>query len=1019
MKSVSGCRVRKSLLVHAGAAALVVGCGIIAPSQAGAADRAFALEAMPLRAALERYAEMTGRQLLYSSDLVAGLSVPGIRGRLSEDDALHRLLLRSGLHARSIGPNTWVIERDPQHAREPGADAPGRLSRAARTPRPTPQAPAAREPESGVEVVVTGTNIRGADNGVSPVTVIGRGEIDRSGKGTIAEVLAALPQNFGGTGTEDTSLVSSDHSVLNTGLGSGANLRGLGSDATLTLVNGWRVAGSGGRADFTDLSTIPTGAIERVEVMADGASALYGSDAVGGVINIILRRDFNGAETRARIGSVTSGSTRDYQLSQLFGRTWDGGHLLVSYEYQHRDELPSTDRAYSATADMRRFGGDDFRTFYSAPGTILGFNAANGGLVPRYAIPAGQDGTHLTLADLKSGANLGDPRPGSDLLPAQTRHSLYGTVEQRLSPSISLYAEGRFSTRRFHYNGASPPTLLVVKPGNPWYLNIDGSGVNYIGYSFADELGPTRAYGEVAAFSGTGGATISPGADWQIDAYGSYAQEITRNRLDGLINSDSLSEALGSVPDNPATSYSPARDGYFNPYGDRANTQTVIDFVGRGFQRERDRSRLLTGSVKADGTLLQLPGGPLKLALGAQVRREIFAVDGLSFYSGTQPSPTRPARNNRTIAAAFAELAVPLFGSGNERPGLRRLDLSLALRHEHYSDFGSTTNPKVGLVWEPVGGFRLRGSYGTSFRAPSLTDLGAPLVIVATQLPNGNGGYSPVVYLGGGNAGLKPERAKSLSLGMVLAPKAVKGFHLEATYFSTSFDQRIGAPVSEQILKTLVDPAFSPFVRRVDPANNPADLAAVQALINDPASFVPKNLPPQFFQAIVDGRMVNTSSIDVRGVDVLLSQHLALGQNALTLAVNGSYLIDYKTRLTPAAATIDRVGTLGFPGNFRARGTLDWSRGDWGATLTVNYLDRSTDNVSIPERPVGSWTTFDLQLRYQPKTDSGWRHGLTISLSAQNLFDTDPPFVNQVIGYDASSADPLGRFVALQVIKRW
>lgn len=1007
-------------LMRVCAASIVLGgVTMVVASPASAGDRAFSIEAMPLRAALEQYAQVTGRQLLYSSDLVAGLNVAGMRGRLSEDEVLRRLLMKTGLRARAIGSNTWVIERDPRAPVSSPRSTTPRSTPKRRAPEPgaTPLADGAM----GADIVVTGTNIRGRDAGPSPVTVIDRQEIDRSGKGTVAEVLAALPQNFGGTGTEDTSLVSSDHSVLNTGLGSGANLRGLGSDATLTLINGRRVAGSGGRGDFTDLSTIPTGAVQRLEVMADGASALYGSDAVGGVINVILRRDFDGAETRARIGSVTSGSTRDYQLSQLFGRTWSGGHLLLAYEFQHREALPSTDRRYGASADLRPLGGDDFRPFYSDPGTILSFNPNTGALTPAYAIPAGQNGTHLTLADLKPGANYEDPRPGTDLLPDQLRHSVYATIEQRVSPAITLYAEGRYSNRRFHFSTPSPQTLIIVTPANPYYLNVDGNGFSLIGYSFGDELGPVRTRGQVAAFSGTGGATIAPGGDWQIDAYGSYAQEITHNRNTGLTNDTLLDEALGNTPDNPATAYSPARDGYFNPYGDHANSKAVLDFVGQGYQDERDRSQLVTASIKADGTLFRLPGGPLKLAVGGQARREIFAVGGSIFTSGVAPTPEQAARNNRTILAGFAELAVPIFGADNALPGLRRLDLSLALRHEHYSDFGSTTNPKVGLVWEPVTGLRLRGSYGTSFRAPSLTDLSAPYVIVYTQLPNATGGYSPVLYLGGGNPHLKPERAKSLSLGLTLAPTAVKGLRFEATYFRTKFDQRIGLPVLEQILKTLVDPSFSPFVRRVDPANNPADLAAVQALIADPASRVPANLPPSFFQAIVDGRVVNTSSIDVRGIDATLSQQLVLGPDALSLALNASWLIDYKTRLTPAAPAIDRVNTLGFPNDFRLRGTIDWSRGDWGATLTTNYLSGFTDNVSVPARSVGSWTTFDLQIRYQPRATSGWAHGLIVSLSAQNLFDTDPPFVNQSsgIGYDASSADPLGRFVALQLIKRW
>ncbi|MFD2499803.1 TonB-dependent receptor plug domain-containing protein [Rhizorhabdus histidinilytica] len=204
--------------------------------------------------------------------------------------------------------------------------------------------------------------------------------------------------DFGGTATEDSLSTGSDRSFPNTGFGSGANLRGLGSDATLVLVNGRRMAGSGGKGDFTDLSSIPVGSIARIEILADGASAIYGSDAVGGVINMILKKDFEGAETRARFGSATSGSLRDYQFSQLAGTRWSTGHIMASYEYSKRAALPSADRRFTRSADLRPLGGDDFRNSYSIPATVLRFDPGLGTYVPGFAVPDGQDGTGLTLA---------------------------------------------------------------------------------------------------------------------------------------------------------------------------------------------------------------------------------------------------------------------------------------------------------------------------------------------------------------------------------------------------------------------------------------------------------------------------------------------------------------------------------------------------------------------------------------------------------------------------------------------
>ena len=211
--------------------------------------------------------------------------------------------------------------------------------------------------------MLTGTNIRGAGGGSSPLVTVSRDEIERAGQSTVGAAVAALPQNFGGTSTEDTSLTSSDRTTLNEGLGSGANLRGLGSDATLTLINGRRVAGAGGQAEFTDISMIPLAAVERIEVLADGASAIYGSDAVGGVINVILRKSFKGGETRFYSGVPTQGGASEVQVGQVLGSAWGGGHALIAYEYSLRERLRARERDYTRSADLRPLGGSDWRSF--------------------------------------------------------------------------------------------------------------------------------------------------------------------------------------------------------------------------------------------------------------------------------------------------------------------------------------------------------------------------------------------------------------------------------------------------------------------------------------------------------------------------------------------------------------------------------------------------------------------------------------------------------------------------------
>lgn len=1018
-RDVGSTRHKRLTILKCAAAAFALTGTMAIPAQAQAQqERPFQIEGGSLRDALTAYARVTRRQLLYPSSLVEGRTVPPLRGRFSADEALRRLLAGTGITFRRAG-NAYVLVA-PTRRRE--TRRPRRVQPPAATARPTPPAPVSAQEPNDVEdvIVVTGSNIRGQTEGPSPVQVIGREEVERAGQGTVAEAIAALPQNFGGTGTEDTVLTSSDRTILNTGLGSSANLRGLGSDATLTLVNGRRLAGSGGKGDFTDLSLIPLAAVERIEVLTDGASAIYGSDAVGGVVNIILRQNLSGGETRLRVGTVTEGDTQEIQLGQVIGVRWNSGSLLAAYEYQQRDALAAEDRAFARTADLRPQGGDDFRSFFSNPGTIIA-PGPTGALVPQFAIPSNQDGTGLTPADFRPGANLTSAIEGTDLLPRQARHSGYVTARQEVLPGVELFAEGRYGHRQYRFASPSATSVVQVSNTNPFFVSPDGSPFSLIAYSFIDEIGPVENRGAVEAWSATGGGTVELGGNWSIDAYVGYAEEHTRLNITNLVNSSFLGEAAGTTPDNPATPFNPARDGFFNPYGDGAvNSPAVIDFINQGFINDSIDSSLLTANLLINGRLTDLPGGPVRTALGAAYRRESFVRAGESFLFGTAPTPGAPADSDRSVYALFGEVTVPLFGPPNARPGLERLELSAAVRHERYSDFGSSTNPRVGLIWEPLTGVRLRGSYGTSFRAPALREVNDPLAVSATQLLDASGNRNIVLFLTGGNPDLEPERARSWTLGAQVLPRGIPGLRAEATYFQTRFSNRIGQPAFEEILTVLRDAIFSPFVTPISPATNPADRARVVELGNTPGANLPPFIPPELYRFIIDGRYVNTAQVLVRGIDFIVSQRLRVLGGEGSVALNASYLIDYRRQSTPAAPLVERVDTVGNPPDLRLRASANWDRGPWGVSATVNYVDGYRDDVSAPDRDVDSWTTVDAQLRYRPNW-SGWLGGLSLSLSVQNLFGTDPPFVNRSTGqaYDSTNADPLGRFVAFQIIKSW
>ncbi len=989
------------------------------PADAAARDTAieFNIAGGPLAGALATYAEATRRQLLYPSDLVANRASRGLRGRHSADRALELLLAGTGLRVRRAG-NAFVLVEASRRA----APAPRSAPRAVRAPaKPArPERPLDLPDETGDVITVTGTHIRGASAGSSPVTIVSRDEIERAGQSTVGAAIAALPQNFGGTSTEDTSLTSSDRTTLNEGLGSGPNLRGLGSDATLTLINGRRVAGAGGQAEFTDISMIPLAAVERIEVLTDGASAIYGSDAVGGVVNVILRKTFKGGETRLYSGVPTQGGASEVQFGQVLGTAWTGGHVLFAYEYALRDRLRASQRDYTRSADLRPLGGSDWRSFLSNPGTILGFGPT-GALVPLFAVPAGQDGRNLRPGDFRPGANLENFREHADTLPRQERHSAYATIEQEVGAGVRLFAEGRYGRRDFSYNGQATTPVLQVLPRNPYFVSPSGTPFTLVGYSFARELGPIRQRGRIEARNAVAGIIIDAFDDWQIEAHGAHSVERSRLRGSNYVQSYYLNEALGTRPDDPATAFNTARDGFFNPFGDGAvNSRAILDFIGQGWTATRLDSTVTSATIKGDGGLFDLPGGRVRLAIGASYRRDRFERDGENFTSEPVPRPFNRTDAARSVSARFAELAIPLFGAGNARAGLQRLTLSAAVRHERYSDFGETTNPKLGMIWEPVAGLTLRGSYGTSFRAPAIRELRDPLQISYSPLRDTNGSTVSVMTLFGGNPKLKPETARSLTLGVRYSPPGKRRWHAELGYFETHFRDRIERPAADNITQALTNPIFASYVRRVDPAGNAADRALLLDYLNHPGSLLPpSSYPPEFFRAILDARLVNSTRLTVRGLDLALGGGFAAGGGDVSLALSAAHMIDYQRQITALAPPIEQAGTLADPPSWRGRASASFDARGWGASASLNYTHSYLEDAGSPPRRVDAFATVDLQLRFEPKALA--ERGFRLSLNAHNLFDSRPPFVDQLtgVGYGAANADPLGRVLSIQVVKRW
>ena len=933
--------------------------------------------------ALRRYSEVSGREVIAASTLVEGKRSGRVEGRLTPDVALGRLLMGTGLVAEIVD-GAFVIRAGNADAATDGS-----------TDR------------SAEAIIVTGSRIRGARPAGSPVITLDRDAIEKSGVGSVQQLLQALPQSFGG-GPNETTLGATTRNGAGTDgtYASSVNLRGLGPSSTLVLIDGARPALGGLGGVFADISLIPVGAIERIEILTDGASAIYGADAVAGVVNIRLRNRFEGAETMVRAGTA-GGDMGEKQFGQIFGKGWDGGHIVLAYQYSDRGALAAKSRDF-ATEDLRAFGGPDYRSLFAVPGTITAANGQN------FAIPAGQNGTALTAAQLNPGTrNLGDRRATSDLLPHQRVHSLYAAGAFDITDSLMLRASVLAAQREYSKIGLNEYLSAVRVPvANPYY--VDPIGTNepvMVHYNFANDLGAPIDRGRVRGITASAGLEQTFGT-WRVQAGGAYGRQKSRADSINIPNRARLAAAIAD-PD-PATA--------FNVFGDGSANHAATIAAIRGSIGSRDDYESWSAALRADGPLFALPGGDARLAIGAEYRRERYRNATANDISFAAPQITQLTGlpGPRHVRSAYAELLVPIVGAANAMPGLRRLDLSLAGRVEDYSDVGTTTNPKVGVRWEPVSGIALRGSYGTSFRAPAFDELIGPAVSLYATLrvpdPASPTGTADVIGLFGYGPGIKPEKATTWTLGVDVAPPSIPGFKASATYYDVDYRDRIGS-VSED---------YARFLTRRDlfggvVIDNPS-AELLDYYFSFPTFTNPLGLAPGDVDAILDGQVRNLSAVRQTGLDFDIGYAPEFAGGTLDLGLAGSHIFKIDRQLTPGTAASNIVGTFANPAKWRLRGRAGWSKGGFAATAFVNHIGGYLNQIpSVPERVV-SWTTADLTLS-QRIGDEGAR-SLTLGFSIQNLFDTDPPYVNNrtnssALGYDPEKANPLGRMIAMQATVRW
>ncbi|MEZ0471462.1 TonB-dependent receptor [Luteimonas salinilitoris] len=1044
------------------------------PPPASVQQRSFDVPAGTATTSIPEFARQAGVQIVAPGERLAEQRTPPVRGTMDRRAALAQLLSGTELQVASDDGRTITLTGDstgvgnggvsePQETQGGGADnaqpppsGPPPVDPAvSQPPLPAPRRERVAEVDA---VIVTGTFLRRTDaETVLPVTTIGQTEIELSGVNTASELLSQLPQSAAFDNAE-TATGPNDAR----GDAASVNLRGLGSGNTLVLLNGRRIAPhpiSAGAVPrlSSNINQIPLGAVQSIEVLRDGASALYGSDAVAGVINTRLKRDYQGFETSLRYGNVSDGGLDEISASALGGVTFNGGrsNWMGFASLYDRDSLSGAERGI--TADLRERAGSDAaawnNTSVSSPWGRFTAGIANpdGSFTPHQTPGGAENGQfHTRPEDGGAGVAPGalptalryDFAPEYILIPETRRVQLFSSLSHDFSGTLSGFVDAFYYNADSHMSNATAPVSAnsdnqIHVPAsnywNPYGTRFYGPGTANPDIAPSDvlirnyrplEIGPRTADVESTSYQVLTGLRGLLGSwDWEVGA--AWGEGRTTDIGRNMISESRLRQQLAlDTPDA------------FNVFGGPGvNPAHVLDAVRVDTWR-RGESGLGLLDAKATGPLFELPGGEVLGAVGVEYRYEDFSdrrdelSNGDDIIAQSQSSDSDGSRN---VKSAFLELSVPLFGENNAIPGLRRLELSLAGRTEHYSDFGSATKPKVGLAWSPVSWLMLRGSYNEGFRAPTLAQVFVGEIIRRnTGTPDpwradvtgtaADLGVESRQVIRGGNPGLGPEEAKARNFGIVLDVPFVEGLSFTADYFHIRQSDVIDTfGESDQL-------ALDFLLRSTGQGFNP-DVVRLPVTAGDQAAFDDYNAanPGATRQAtgavdyILD-TYINISSREVSGVDLGMRYRMPetrLGR--FTLRADMARLNRFEQRRDDDAPTVSQIGVNGLP---RTRGvaSVHWRREAVNAGLQANYVSSFQDTSAPADAngspyTVGSWTTWNAFFGY--RFEASALDGTALRLGMNNLFDRAPPLADDDRGFDAGVHDPRGRFIYAEVRKRW
>ncbi|CAM4311222.1 hypothetical protein F901_01897 [Acinetobacter dispersus] len=844
------------------------------------------------------------------------------------------------------------------------------------------ESPSEEKAAKVVKVAVTGSSIKGvAAQSASPITIVKVDEILKQGVTTTEEALSKITAN-------QSNFVTASNVGTSKTQGSAANLRGIGANKTLVLLNGRRLAANAYDSGVTNLNIIPLAMLDRIEVLKDGASAIYGTDAIGGVVNFITKKQFSGLNFSAdyQKPEQTGGEQQNYSIFGGYGDLEENGfNVFGVVDYRRGDEVMAKDRKVSRRGGVLPELGVNRTSSGSFPANL--YDTETGTFGSPYAKTGCGDNPLFFSNDgvtcrYNSQAVIG-------IIPKTEDVSVMGRVTAKINDHFN--AIGEYVYARSEVTTSVAPDVFFDLPMNPSSKYYPGNGITP---AMDNVSGPLELYlrsqaGNRISNSVNDSHRIFAGLEgdaygWDINTGVTYARSnAADNVLNGYLNYNKTAAAL--------------LDGTLNPFGAQSSADgdvwNGLSVKGKYLDAKLDST---TVDFTASRPIYTLPAGDVGFAVGASYRRDDWQSKTLAEIASVAPStgvdPNEPVNEgSRNIKAVFTELHIPLH---------KTLEAQLAARYDDYSDFGDTFNPKFSLRWEPIKQLMFRTSYTKGFRAPTLQEMHSPKSVTNTAAtyndpllcPGGvpAAGALPARDCGmqfdrqnGGNQNLEPEKSDSFTAGVVFEP--IKNLVFTLDYFDIKVKNQI-TTISET------------------------------AIFADPVKYADK------FIRNADGSLnyINTTNQNLGGIKTSGFDVGAAWRSPMTntgqfgLSIDGTYVTDYQYQENKGMPWVGVAGSyagLDYQAivlRWKHTANLDWRYENWALNLQQNFSKGYKDqNSNGQDHSVGDYTTYNLSGTYK-----GFKN-LELTLGLKNMFDAEPPASNVVdnfqMGYDPRYADAVGR----------